>query len=144
MKVYLAAPYAIRDTVVRAGGLLTSRGHVITSRWIQATHDILPGVLDAALDHTDDYTVKQVAGDLADIDAADALIVFTSAWAMAMGGLRREQATSGGRHIETGYALAKGKRVIVVGVPENIFHRGACTVVATLGEAWAALEEEAI
>jgi nucleoside 2-deoxyribosyltransferase len=35
---------------------------------------------------------------------------------------RGTPSTGGGRHVEFGYALAKGKRVVVIGERENVFH----------------------
>lgn len=52
--------------------------------------------------------------DLADVDRADALVHVTA---------RREDGyTSGGNHVEFGYALAKGKPVLVLGPRESVFH----------------------
>lgn len=128
MKVYLSAPYAARDRVRLAAEALSAEGHTITSSWIYATHDIRPEVLDAAPGQSDEYVQDRVAADLADIDASDVVVLFSSRWAVRRWGLSVEQTTSGGRHIETGYAIAKGKWVIVVGPPENIFHRTCTTV----------------
>ncbi len=40
---------------------------------------------------------------------------------------------SGGRHVETGMALAMDRRVIVVGPAENIFHRDSGCTCRTCG-----------
>ncbi len=53
------------------------------------------------------------------ISRADVLVLLTGA---ALG-LTPDECGSGGRHVETGYALAKDKWVVVVGEAENIFHR---------------------
>lgn len=135
-RLYLAGAYAARDRLAQTAHSLEALGHTVTSRWLKATHAIHPGTEGAALDHDQDYTATHVAEDFADIDAADVLVLYT---AVAMMDIDRSLADpyaaarlrAGGRHIETGYALARGKRVIVVGEPENIFHRGACTVAPT-------------
>ena len=132
MKIYLAAPYAARNSMRGITGMLEAEGHDVTSQWIWATHEIHTGVVDAAPEHADEYLRVQTADDLADIDRAEAVILFTSGWVIANCSLEKSQTTSGGRHIETGYALAKGKRVIVLGEPENIFHRGACLLAEDL------------
>lgn len=54
-----------------------------------------------------------------DIKLSDLLVLLTESASALVGGT----ATSGGRHVETGFALALGKPVIVVGAPENVFHR---------------------
>ena len=46
--------------------------------------------------------------------AADAVIVFTE--------MPNSVLATGGSHVEFGLALAQGKRVIVVGPRENVFH----------------------
>ena len=124
MNIYLAAPYAARDDL-RAGVVpaLRKAGHEITSNWVFAEHKIHRGVLDAAPEQTDDYTTRQVQLDLGDIDRSQIVLLFTSGFVMQHYGLLKAQTVSGGRHIETGYALALGKRIIILGQPENIFHR---------------------
>ena len=52
------------------------------------------------------------AGRLDDVAAADAVVCF-----LEPGG-----GGNGGRHVEFGMALAWGKRTIVVGEPEHLFH----------------------
>ena len=52
--------------------------------------------------------------DLIDVDNADVLVVYTEPYGTPVSG--------GGRHVETGYALGKGKTVLVVGPHENVFH----------------------
>lgn len=51
--------------------------------------------------------------DLHDVNRADTLIIFTHP--------RGEPHPGGGRFVEMGYALAKQKRVIVIGDYENVF-----------------------
>lgn len=134
MKVYLAAPYAARADMALEAMVLQAHGHIITSRWIWATHPIEPGTVDAAPAHSDYHLRYQTAQDLEDIDGADAVILFTSSWTMETYNLHRHQTISGGRHVEVGYALAKKKLVIVLGDPENIFHRGACAIAGNWDE----------
>lgn len=140
--LYLAGAYAARDRLGQVAHSLEALGHTVTSRWLKATHAIHPGTEGAALDQSTEYTAQHVAEDFADIDAADVLVLYTATAMIDLDERLLEMPLhtppaaphrlhSGGRHVETGYALAKGKRVIVVGVPENIFHRGACTVVGS-------------
>lgn len=52
--------------------------------------------------------------DLADVDACDVLVAFTKPHGTLT--------TGGGRHVEFGYALARGKRMVIIGYRENVFH----------------------
>lgn len=123
-KVYLAAPYSARDKMRQIRRILQNYGWVVTSSWLDDTHPLRPGVINTAPEQSDEYAAARVAQDLADIDEADVLMLFTSAWVTTYFSVPFESTLSGGRHVETGYALAKGKRVVLVGQPENIFHRG--------------------
>ena len=130
MKIYLAAPYAARELVKGYAAELTRIGFTVTSSWIDETHDINAGTTGAATDLDDTQVAAHAAGDLYDIDLADLLVAFTAKATSTEGG-------SGGRHVETGYAIAKNKPVVVVGEPENVFHRlgRACTLVPDWHEA---------
>lgn len=81
---------------------LQAMGHEVTSEWINGTHQG---------GDSREYALI----DLRDIDAADALVLFSESPA----GSR----TRGGKHVEFGYALAKGKRIFIVGNHGNVFHR---------------------
>jgi nucleoside 2-deoxyribosyltransferase len=115
MKVYLAAPYGARTLVAGLATELPQVGMRCTSTWLEEQHEITPGT-EAAATALDDATVSgHAVQDLADVSRSDVLVLFTAAYFGVEGG--------GGRHIETGYALAMGKPIIVIGEPENIFHR---------------------
>lgn len=141
MKVYIAAPYAARDHV-RAWltWLLPRTSLEVTSSWLDADHEIHAGTVDTAPDMPDEYAYQHSMKDCVEIYSADALILLTHSF-VSQWGFTLAQTTSGGRHIETGYALAIGKPVIVVGEPENIFHRGVCTVVPDFASAIRYLKE---
>jgi hypothetical protein len=62
----------------------------------------------------DDEAGLKALRDLHDIERADALIAFTEP--------PRSTTSRGGRHVETGIALGLGKRVLIVGLRENVFH----------------------
>lgn len=113
MRVYLAAPYAARDKVRKYADELTRIGFKVTSTWLAEEHEINDGTTGA--DQVSAYAVQ----DFDDIRYSDLIVVF-SAWSL---GLDSAATTSGGRHVETGFALALDKPVIVVGEPENVFHR---------------------
>jgi hypothetical protein len=96
-----------------ARDILVALGFEVTSRWIDQHN----GRLEAS------YTLEKLNADpdecgllgehdVADLVAADTVISFTSA----------DGGGKGGRHVEHGLALGLGKRVIVCGPRENIFH----------------------
>lgn len=143
LNVYLAAPYALRDHLRDLSQELELLGHRCTSSWLIEKQPITAGTVGATTDLTDGACDVHVANDLRDIGRSDVLVVWT--WDAAM-----TEAdcivNSGGRHIETGAALALGKRVLVIGPPENIFHRStkvdvvedwheACLVLAVIDRA---------
>lgn len=102
-RIYLAGPFTSRDELRTVRDRLVADGHTVTSGWLawadeaDGTHDRLSG---RAMD------------DLDDVTAADTLIMRTGV-----------PTDSGhGWHTEFGYAAALGKRLVVVGPRENIFH----------------------
>lgn len=112
--IYLASRYSRNDEMRGVRDVLTAYGFTVTSRWI----DLHPDVVG---DFTESFTVdtlNQEPGkcaplgqhDLDDIDRADWVVSFTG------------QGGKGGRHVEFGYGVAKGKRMIVVGPREHVFH----------------------
>ena len=106
MSIYLAATYTRLTEMQEYARRLRAAGHSILSRWIYGgheTHDIAG----------DTEKARFAREDLEDLDRADAVLIFTE----FTGAL-----SSGGRHVEFGYALAKGKRAIIVGERENLFH----------------------
>jgi len=110
MKIYLAAQFKEQDIMIQWSILLREHGHFITSRWLFATEELT--------NTSKAYNAATI--DLEDIDEAECLISSTLK--------RGELFTGGGRHIEYGYALAKGKKLINVGGFESVFHNLAITV----------------
>ena len=129
MRVYLVSAYATRDSLRAYADELSRIGMVCTSRWLNDETPISAGTIGAATSIADAQVRKHVLDDFEDIHSANVLILFTESATGQRGG--------GGRHVETGYALAKGKKVVVIGKPENVFHRGSpqCTVVSDWHEA---------
>jgi hypothetical protein len=113
IRVYLAARYSRNDEMRGVRDVLTALGYEVTSRWI----DLHDGELEASFTPevlNDDPERCAILGqhDVDDLMAADTVISFTNAGG---GG-------KGGRHVEFGLALGLGKRLIVVGPREHIFH----------------------
>ncbi|SRR6266404_871925 len=101
MQIYLAARYRRMVELRSYHDDLENMGHVVTSRWITGAHD----ALDAS---------SAAREDRDDLLAADCVISFTEEPESHYG--------RGGRHVEFGMAMATGKRVLVVGYRENVFH----------------------
>ena len=88
----------------------------VTSRWIDCHNDELENsYTPEQLNADPDGCWRHGAHDLEDLEDADVLVSFTG---NGGGG-------KGGRHIEHGFFLATaggGRRVVIVGPRENIFH----------------------
>lgn len=104
MRAYIAAPFKRKKEALEAQNLLRELGIGSTTRWL-SQH---PSTDDPA------ELAVQAQDDLEDVDTADIFILLNyKGWVME---------GQGGKHVETGYALAKGKPVYVVGKPWNVFH----------------------
>jgi nucleoside 2-deoxyribosyltransferase len=109
-KVYLAARYSEKHEMALQAEVFEKNGLEVTSTWLAESHH--PDTKMSEV-HVDDLTCYAY-NDLRDIDAADWL-VFSSVEPTT-------PTVRGGRHVEFGYALARGKKILVVGPEENIFH----------------------
>ena len=101
--VYVAARYGRREEMLEFANELTEIGWLVTSRWVLGAHGSDDGNTTRWGEYADD--------DVADMRAARWFILFTES----------EPVTRGSRLTELGYALAWGKKVIIVGPRENIF-----------------------
>lgn len=102
--VYLASKFRRYEEMASYADELRELGFAVTARWIT-----LHAGPDLSLD---DPRFPQFAlDDVEDVAEADTVISFT-----AGGGGR------GGRHVEFGIGVALGKRLIVVGPAEHVFH----------------------
>ena len=100
MKIYLAAPFSTAHQVeLGYARSLAGWGHIVVSQWHRLPH---PTDLSRAAKR-----------DLEDILEADTLILLANL---------RPGANRGGRHVEFGFALARDKRIMVVGARQNLFH----------------------
>lgn len=114
-KIYLAARYSRNEEMRGIRDVLVGLGFEVTSRWIDLHPDVV-GDFEKSFDaDTLNAEPERCAPlgrhDLDDIDRADWVVSFTC----GTGG-------KGGRHVEYGYALAKGKLCFVVGPREHVFH----------------------
>jgi len=112
MQVYLAGPYQHKIYIESCAQDLLTIGVGVTSSWLGEAH--APNTQLAEL--PDDMNRRYALADLRDIDRADAFVLFTVA-------ANLPPIARAGRHVEFGYALAKGLPIYVVGKErENIFH----------------------
>ena len=107
MKFYLAARYSRRQEMRALALILAHEGHLVTSRWINGSHEMDGQTNDLVLSR---YAIE----DLADVNCADALVLFTE-FPEAEGRKR------GGRFVEFGYAAGRNKMIVIVGPTENVF-----------------------
>jgi len=116
MKVYLAARYSRRLEIAGYAEELRLRGIIVTSRWLDGSHQISDGAvpLGDTAEAAAALRVRFARDDYDDVRTADTLVAFTEP--------PRSSSSRGGRHVELGLALAWGKAVIVVGPRENLFH----------------------
>jgi hypothetical protein len=104
--VYFAARYSRRDELIGYRAELDALGIEVTSRWLATEPRIRS-------EYSDDDWRELGLLDQEDVLAAEGLLCFSEP--AGDGG-------NGGRHVELGMALALGRRVIVVGRREHIFH----------------------
>lgn len=100
--IYLAARFSRRYECQGYRADLQRIGHTVTSRWIDNKSDDEADALRCAII------------DIADLDIADTVIAF--------GDEPRSNRSRGGHHVEFGYGLAQGKRILLVGYRENVFN----------------------
>lgn len=132
-KTYLAARYGKRLELCGYREELEAMGYEITSRWLNGKHQIdnvgkpigdkgeslIEGDAACATSGANSPEAQALrqsfaVEDVNDVLAVDILVNFTEP--------PRTTATRGGRHVEFGIGIATGKRLIVVGHRENIFH----------------------
>ncbi len=112
LNVYLAARYSRREELLRYAADLEERGYIVTSRWLQGSHQIDDAGL--SIEAKREERERFAHEDWEDLKGADACISFTEE--------PRTSNSRGGRHVEFGGALAFGQTVIVIGPRENVFH----------------------
>jgi nucleoside 2-deoxyribosyltransferase len=90
--------------------VLEHNGMTVTSRWLEERipessqlHDVTPA-----------FCRETARADLEDICKSDTMVFFSEDPTVGT--------PRGGRHFEMGYASGLGKRLVVIGGPENIFH----------------------
>jgi nucleoside 2-deoxyribosyltransferase len=110
MILYLAARYSRKDEIREYAKRFENAGHQVSATWFDEPHDGQVTMAEVCVNLLQTYAQR----DFDEIKQANA-IVFYSETDQTMN-------KRGGRHVEFGYALGLGKRIIVVGPKENIFH----------------------
>lgn len=120
VRIYIAAPYQLKDEGLALRRRLLLLGAFVTSRWLLESEENSARSAQLCLDDVD--------------DASTVLAISPEAWA---------NRGTGGRHVELGYALARGKRLILIGHRTNVFHYHAeLEVVDTIDQAVALIARE--
>lgn len=120
MRVYLAANFNRHPELREYAKLLSEQGHINTASWIYVNQNDPSETF-----HKERWEYAE--NDMADIRETDILVCFSE----TDGGRAR-----GGKHFETGYAVAIGLEIIIVGSKEIIFHElPGITVVESFNEA---------
>lgn len=102
MKLYIASNYNSHPEMRGIAARLEASGHFVTSEWIQGTHG------------SGDQNERWARIDIRDLEAAEGLVLFTEDFSNSR--------VRGGKHVEFGYAMAKGKRLFIIGARRNVFH----------------------
>lgn len=100
-KIYLASLYSRRAELEDYAKILTEAGHTIVSTWVYGN--------EVGLNRTDIALL-----DIYDVERADMVLSFTEPYGTMYKG--------GGRCVEFGYGLARGKVAAIIGERENVFH----------------------
>jgi nucleoside 2-deoxyribosyltransferase len=117
MRVYLAARYSRKNEISKLVPVFGTHGLSVCSRWLRETESP-----DCKLSDFSPEVCRNFAEvDWEDIEACDTFVFFSED---PLVGTPR-----GGRHVELGLALGLGKRVVVIGKHENIFHFLPCVTV---------------
>lgn len=115
MRIYFAARYSRFSEMLEYKWMVETLGHKVTSRWIHGGPHLTDDELNSnAVEHRL-IAERTALNDLKDLQDADCCISFTEA--------PRLVASRGGRHVELGWALGRGRICLVIGPAENVFHR---------------------
>ena len=120
MNIYLAASYSRRPEIEVYAEQLRGMSHGVTSRWHQGRNTPITGS-----DDMQRFAHQYARGDIADIEAAELYIAFTTTpMPSEVPGAPACTAPykAGGTHVEFGIAVALARKLWVVGPRENIFH----------------------
>jgi hypothetical protein len=116
MRVYIAAPYSLKDTVKQEADDLLKYNITCTSSWVREPHKPTTQMQDLAHETHQMYAIQ----DVEDVLSADVLVFHTDP---------TKTIVRGGRHVEFGMAVMMNRLmnrtvpIYTVGMDEeNIFH----------------------
>jgi nucleoside 2-deoxyribosyltransferase len=114
LKVYLAAPYSMKDTIKQRAMELEANGITSTASWVNEPHKPTTQMAELTPAEHEVYAIQ----DVVDVRAADILVFHTDP---------TKTIVRAGRHVEFGIAIGIGLTrlmpIFVVGLDaENIFH----------------------
>lgn len=112
MKIYLCASYARKATMALWAAELREIGHEIASTWHYRPERMSDNGIGIMCSKAE--ACEMALRDSLELLDADCLITLTEPMDTLY--------ARGGRHAEFGMAVAAGKRLIVVGHRENVFH----------------------
>lgn len=110
VNVYLAAQYSQKEKMKEIATKLREVDINVTSSWLEEVHPPDSQMADVPQNNL----LLYARTDLREIDQAD--------WFVFHSVSPTTKTVRGGRHVEFGYAIAKEKKILVVGPKENIFH----------------------
>lgn len=113
MRIYLAARYSRREEMCGYAELLRAKGYTVDARWLSPPETVALEV-ESAMEEAPMSGYHFAQEDIEDLDKAGVVVCFTE--------VSNSPFTRGGRHVEYGYALAKGKTLFIVGPRENVFY----------------------
>lgn len=113
LKVYLAAPFEQRESMLCLKDLLVSYGIVVTSTWLTPADGNENNM--ATMGSKFHECRMRAVKDMEDIRQADYFILYKPKE------LHRVP-TTGGHHVELGFCLGIGKPIIILGARENVFN----------------------
>jgi hypothetical protein len=111
LRVYFSARSARQAELQRFAEQARAVGLEVSSRWVQ----------NLSADAHSAGRLRAAEDDLEDLASSDVCVAFTDG-PLATSETPTSSAGSGGRHVEFGYALASGLRLLVVGPREHLFH----------------------
>lgn len=107
IRVYIACRFEDQHTARMLREALAEHDIICISRWLEEE-------TESALGSGPEYRRERAEMDLRDIDISDALVLINPP--------EHHRTGTGGRHVETGHAIAIGHRVFIWGKRESIFH----------------------
>lgn len=110
---YLAGLLSRKDELRRYAEQIAPFGDEVTARWLYRPGDHVRKPGEPRLDYTSPEPRLWANEDLADVGTCDTFVLFTEERGVPQPG--------GGRFVEFGYALALGKRLVIIGEVENLF-----------------------